>query len=74
MAEQVIQCTECGRIWRGEADWNAVVEGGKAVGVLCPKCQTPEENAEAEINEALLDYGYATDGRGNVRAWGKPKD
>lgn len=73
MAEQVIQCTECGRVWRGEGDWNATMKGGKAVGVLCPGCQTPEQNAEAEINAATIDYGYSTDALGNRRPRWKPK-
>ncbi|MFF7415705.1 hypothetical protein [Streptomyces lydicus] len=27
-------------------------------GLLCPECQTPEENAEAEVKEATLDYAH----------------
>jgi hypothetical protein len=38
-------------------------------GCLCPDCQTPEENAEAAINEATLEYGVSVDGR----LLGRPK-
>lgn len=27
---------------------------------ICPSCQTPEENAEAVINEATIDYSQVT--------------
>lgn len=36
--------------------WNVTLVRGIAVGITCPGCQTPEENAEAAINEATLDY------------------
>jgi len=45
--------------------WNAVFDRGIFAGVICPDCQTPMENAEAEINLATLDYdrGITVDGR-----------
>jgi hypothetical protein len=42
--------------------WNCTVEDGQIIGLLCPDCQTPMENAEALIKEATLDYGIADDG------------
>lgn len=36
--------------------WNVVVKTGFVVGYLCPQCQTPEENAEAEHNSATFNY------------------
>lgn len=42
---------------------------GVPAGYLCPGCQTPEENAEAEVNQATLDYAVRADGR----AIGVPK-
>ncbi|MDC8973986.1 hypothetical protein [Mycobacterium marinum] len=42
--------------------WNVVVERGYVTGLLCPNCQTPQENAEAAVNEATLDY-TVIDGR-----------
>ncbi len=53
---KVMKCSRCQRRYRGQGDWNATVERGVIVGVLCPDCQTPDENAEAEINAATLDY------------------
>ncbi|MCV7380265.1 hypothetical protein H7K38_16600 [Mycobacterium alsense] len=50
------------------ADWNVVVEYGVVMGLLCPACQTPEENAEAAVNEATLDYFMVGD-----RIAGTPK-
>jgi hypothetical protein len=42
---------------------------GRIVELLCPDCQTPEEDAEAAVNEATLEYGI--DSTGAVR--GRPK-
>lgn len=44
------------------AEWNIVVERGVVTGLLCDRCQTPEEFIEAEINHATLDY-KVVDGR-----------
>lgn len=63
------KCSACGRRHRNQGDWNATVKGGVVVGILCPDCQTPEQNVEAEINMATLDYGR--DAQGRLR--GKPK-
>lgn len=41
---------------RSAIGWNAVFRSGVVHSYLCPACQTPEENAEAEINEATLNY------------------
>ncbi|MEU9805588.1 hypothetical protein [Mycobacterium sp. NPDC050853] len=49
--------------------WNIVVESGYITGLICPACQSGEENIEAEINHATLDYGL--DGLG--RLVGRPK-
>lgn len=65
------RCQRCSRRYRGQTNWNVVVDKGVTTGILCPDCQTPEENAEAEINEATLDYqGSLSDGR----LWAVPKD
>lgn len=58
----VIRCSRCRRRYRGHGDWNVVVSAGVVTGYLCPGCQTPEENAEATIHEATLDYGITQDG------------
>ena len=55
----VIKCDRCGRRYRGHGEWNIVLSQGIATGFLCPDCQTPEENAEAVINEATVDYSRA---------------
>ena len=44
-------------------DWNATVKRGVVVGSLCPNYQTPEENAEAVVNEATTVYGRDAQGR-----------
>jgi len=43
--------------------WNAIAENGVITGIICPSCQTPQENAEAAINEATLAYSVRPDGR-----------
>ena len=48
--QPTIKCGRCARRYRHLADWNAVIEGGVVTGALCPACQSPEENAEAEMN------------------------
>jgi hypothetical protein len=65
-----IRCNRCERRMRNPADWNVVVSRGVITGYLCPGCQTPEENAEAVINEATVEYvGVSVDGR----LLGRPK-
>lgn len=64
-------CDRCGRRGRSlaaMADWNVIVEYGLITGLLCPACQTPEENVEAAVNEATLDYTMIGD-----RLAGRPK-
>ena len=67
-----IKCGRCGRRYEGAKDydkWNATMSRGVMVGATCPVCQTTEEDAEAEINQATLDYGR--DGLGRGIAWPK---
>lgn len=67
---QVMKCSRCGKRYRGSGDWNFTMKAGVAVAVLCPACQTPDENAEAVVNESTLDYGVDDLGRLSAR----PKD
>lgn len=62
MSAKVIRCDRCRRRYRGHGEWNVIGRQGAIVGLLCPSCQTPEENAEAEINAATLDYVTGPDG------------
>jgi len=57
------RCDRCNKLYRGHGDWNAVLRRGVIIGYLCPGCQSPEENAEAVINEATIDYGRDQLGR-----------
>ena len=61
------RCQQCQRRYRHRkgdwGDWNAVCTDGVVVAVLCPACQTSQENAEATINEATLDYSVNELGR-----------
>lgn len=54
-----ITCSRCGRISRATKakQWNVTMQQGRLIGYLCPDCQTPEENAEAEINDSITRYG-----------------
>lgn len=60
-----IQCSRCERISRATKAkaWNVTMSRGVPVGYLCPDCQTPEENAEAEINLATTEYFTGPFGR-----------
>lgn len=67
-------CDRCRRstsLGAAERDlWNMELRRGVIVGFMCPLCQTPEENAEAMIHQATLDY-LGTDELGRVVA--RPK-
>ena len=54
----LVECLRCGKTeFAGNADnWNAVFDAGVIVAFLCPDCQTDEENIEAQVNEATIDY------------------
>lgn len=69
MSATVIRCDRCGRRCRRMGDWNATVKRGVVVGFLCPDCQTPEEKAEALVNEATTVYGRDA----HWRFTGRPK-
>lgn len=62
---KLARCSRCERRMRNRqsTDWNVNVRQGAIIGFLCPDCQTPEENAEAEINMSTLDYGLDGSGR-----------
>jgi hypothetical protein len=71
MSRRLKPCDRCGRRVRtlaAMAGWNVVVKSGYITGLLCPSCQTPEENAEAATNEATLDFAVI-----NGRLVGSPK-
>jgi len=61
----VVTCMRCrtGATARSSMNWNFVARRGVIVGFLCSSCQTPEENAEAEINDSTLDYAVDSFGR-----------
>lgn len=62
-----IKCNRCRRRMRREDGWNVVYDMGVVTGHLCPDCQTPDENAEAVINESTLDYSkMVTDSEGRA--------
>lgn len=57
------RCSRCGRRLRSMTGWNVNVVAGNVVDFICPACQSPEENAEAEINEATIRYSTDAFGR-----------
>ncbi|MEU5242381.1 hypothetical protein ACH4UR_37400 [Streptomyces lydicus] len=70
-------CYRCTRACWKEADdasrWNTEFDRGVRVGLICPECQTPAENAEAEVKAATLDYAHTVadeDGREKVAPLG----
>jgi len=72
MTTKIVRCSRCNRRMRSDTGWNVVAHKGRVVEHLCPDCQTPEENAEAVINEATLDYeGGGVDDEG--RSWARLK-
>lgn len=77
-----IGCDRCSRIYAiisaeddslivaSDGEWNVEFSKGRIVGLICPACQTPEENAEAEIRYATTDYSRAV--LGEDRRWRAP--
>lgn len=69
---KVTKCSRCRRRMRRNDGWNTGFKAGIVVGYLCPSCQSPEENAEAEINEATIDYSTGVVDQFG-RLWATPK-
>jgi hypothetical protein len=50
----------CGRRFRERAFdaeyWNVELHAGIITQILCPDCQTPTQDMEAAVNDAMLDY------------------
>lgn len=61
------KCTVCRRRFRlGSHDvelWNGEWKAGLLVAVLCPKCQTPEQDVEAQVNNMFTHYLGIVNGR-----------
>lgn len=72
MSKPVFRCQRCNKRHRGSGEWNVTLKDGAILAVLCPACQTPEENAEALINEATINYSQ--DASGRVRGHAKRGD
>jgi len=69
-----VRCARCGRRALNLTDWNMEMRQGVAIYFLCPRCQTPEENAEAARNESTLDYNRDAFGRVRATPVGMPRD
>lgn len=51
MSGGVVRCGRCRRRMRGlGGGWNADFIAGLIVGYICPDCQTPQEDLDAELN------------------------
>lgn len=51
-----LTCSRCQRTGRDRGNWNGQFRAGRLVALICPRCQSADENAEAEINEATSEY------------------
>lgn len=65
------RCSRCTRRIRKDRGANMMMRQGILVGFICSRCQSPEESAEAAINDATLDYTPETDAFGRLLA--RPK-
>ncbi len=63
-----LTCSRCGRSGTDRGDWNGNFKAGRLVTVTCPACQNPDENAEAAVNEATIEYGTNAFGQLTGRA------
>lgn len=64
----IIRCSRCRRRLRNlnlaKADgWNAVFDMGIVTEIICPGCQTPLENAEAAVHDAMTEIVGVVGGR-----------
>jgi hypothetical protein len=50
---KIKRCGRCRRRMRNPHGWNVEMVAGLEVGYLCPDCQTPEEDLEAELKLML---------------------
>jgi hypothetical protein len=53
MSAKVFRCDRCWKRCRNAEGWNAVFIAGLIVGNICPNCQTPQEDLEAELDLML---------------------
>lgn len=47
---KIIRCMRCARRCRNDSGWNVQFIAGLECGVVCPTCQTLDEDLEAELN------------------------
>jgi hypothetical protein len=59
---KVLKCYRCAKRCRNAELWNVDHVAGVELGVICPSCQTVEEDLEAQVNLAM----GATEGLGQL--------
>jgi hypothetical protein len=52
---KTIRCKRCGKRCRNRDGWNDTWVAGVHTGYLCPDCQTPKEDLEAQVRETSGD-------------------
>lgn len=62
------RCGRCGKHASDTSGWSAAVAMGAIVSILCGSCQTRDEQAEAAVNSATLDFALI-----NGRIASRPK-
>lgn len=67
-AVRIGRCSRCNKRIHKDPGSNMTVRKGILVGFICSRCQTPDETAEAVINESTLDYSPGTDAFGRMVA------
>lgn len=50
MSAKVERCERCGKRFYGQQGWSEDYVAGLVVGHLCPDCQSPHEDREAELD------------------------
>lgn len=66
-----LTCTLCANTGTDRGDWNGSYRSGRLLSIICPDCQSADQNAEAAINEATLDYSMNAFGQVVVRPKGR---
>ena len=61
VSAKVIKCDRCRKRCRNMDGWNTDFVAGFVVGYVCPDCQTPQEDLEAELKMILGESEFGAE-------------
>jgi hypothetical protein len=66
---KVRRCQRCCKRQRSVDGWNVEMIAGLPVFLLCPDCQTPQEDLDAELNWIAQQETQKTGAADHIRRW-----